>query len=559
MPLVGVVHAAATLDDALLSDLDVNRFEAVAAQGARRPEPRRRRRPPPAPALRALLRRGLLFGSPGQGNYAAANAALDAMAAARRAAGRPAQAIAWGPWAEVGMAARLGEQALRRWEARGVVGLSPDEGRRALRHAIAGGEAQVAVLNLRWSSLLHHFSKHPVPPLLEALMSSEQRRSVVDRAEPSEGEDDRDFLAALGEVDVGLRTDALADEIRAQVLQVLGLDDGYPVDPTHGFTEIGMDSLMAVELANRLGATVRLPLPSTVAFEHPTLVALTAHLALLLAEVLAPESAGPVAILDRTVADEAGDLTEAELAELAALTEAEITQFAPLAEDLEQRPFAPRVRGGPSVTAASPDDLRAIGDALAAIAPRPVRTGCRPITHADESTLHDVEAASVAGAVPRRRQEFAAGRALLRELLGVDRALPVGADRAPQLPAGSVGSLAHCEGVAVAAVAPDDHMAALGIDVEPATPLAPEVARVILRADDPDLDPHLAFAMKEAVYKAWSRLGGGMLDHHDVPSLRRARPSVHRTGSGRRRLACRAVGRGRRPLARAGPRPRPQH
>jgi 4'-phosphopantetheinyl transferase EntD len=118
--------------------------------------------------------------------------------------------------------------------------------------------------------------------------------------------------------------------------------------------------------------------------------------------------------------------------------------------------------------------------------------------------------------VATRRHEFATGRVLLRGLLGADVPIAVAADRSPVLPAGVVGSLAHAGSLAVAAVGAAEVARALGVDLEPATPLDDAVAEVILRPDEAGLDPHLAFTLKEAVYKAWSGTGGGMLEHHDV-------------------------------------------
>ncbi|MDP2291509.1 MAG: 4'-phosphopantetheinyl transferase superfamily protein [Actinomycetota bacterium] len=154
--------------------------------------------------------------------------------------------------------------------------------------------------------------------------------------------------------------------------------------------------------------------------------------------------------------------------------------------------------------------------ALAALAVPGVVTGARLIVAADLDELHDVERAKVANAVPRRQHEFASGRALLRELLGTNDTIPVGPSRAPHLPQGVVGSLAHDREVVVAAVTRDPAITALGIDVEPAEPLSSDMARVILRDDEAGLDAHLAFTLKEAAYKAWSTGGGRMLDHHEV-------------------------------------------
>lgn len=153
---------------------------------------------------------------------------------------------------------------------------------------------------------------------------------------------------------------------------------------------------------------------------------------------------------------------------------------------------------------------------LAALAPPGIVTGARLITPDDLGGLRVEERAAVANAVPLRQHEFASGRALLRELLGTAAAIPIGPTRAPLLPAGVVGSLAHDRMVVVAVVSRDPSVAALGIDVEPSEPLSGEMARVILRDDERDVDAHLAFTLKEAAYKAWSTGGGRMLDHHEV-------------------------------------------
>ena len=92
----------------------------------------------------------------------------------------------------------------------------------------------------------------------------------------------------------------------------------------------------------------------------------------------------------------------------------------------------------------------------------------------------------------------------------------VGPTRAPALPPGVVGSLAHDRLVAVAAICHDVEVTALGIDVEPTEPLSMDVARLIVRDDEAAIDAHLAFTLKEAAYKAWSNSGGRMLGHHDV-------------------------------------------
>ena len=157
----------------------------------------------------------------------------------------------------------------------------------------------------------------------------------------------------------------------------------------------------------------------------------------------------------------------------------------------------------------------ALDIALRSIAPDGVVTGSRRIDAADVELLKPEEWAAIRRSVDKRRHEFATGRVLLRQLIGSNSHIPIGHDRAPILPTGVVASLAHDDRFAVAAVAHATGWA-LGIDVEPVTPLASDIASLVLRPDEVALDAHLAFTLKEAAYKAWSRCGGRLLDHHEV-------------------------------------------
>jgi 4'-phosphopantetheinyl transferase EntD len=159
------------------------------------------------------------------------------------------------------------------------------------------------------------------------------------------------------------------------------------------------------------------------------------------------------------------------------------------------------------------DPHDALLTALRSLAPPHVTVGVRTI---GEWPMFDVEREQMKAAAPRRRREFASGRALLRDLIGIDVPIPSGSDRAPVLPPGVCGSLAHDERFVVAAVASCTDFRSLGLDIEPIGPLDRATAAAILRTDEAGLDAHLAFTLKEAAYKAWSGAGGGMLEHHDV-------------------------------------------
>ena len=150
------------------------------------------------------------------------------------------------------------------------------------------------------------------------------------------------------------------------------------------------------------------------------------------------------------------------------------------------------------------------------MAPSWVRTGARAIHAGDEAGLWPSERAAIARAVTTRRDEFATGRALLRHLIGDDVEIPVGPDRRPQFPIGISGTLAHDRDIAVAATTTQRTCRALGVDIEPAGVLDESVAHTICRPEERHLDAHLVFVLKEAAYKAWSSLGGRMLEHWDV-------------------------------------------
>ena len=158
----------------------------------------------------------------------------------------------------------------------------------------------------------------------------------------------------------------------------------------------------------------------------------------------------------------------------------------------------------------------ALDKALRSIAPPDVTVGVRRISAADLSSLFMLESVATRRAVPSRQREFATGRALLRQLIGCDIPIPVADSRAPILPEGVKGSLAHDVDFAVAGVTREHTIRSLGIDLEPQGELSHEIAEIVLRKDERGIDAHLAFTLKEAVYKARSGLGGEMLEHHDV-------------------------------------------
>ncbi|WP_330287180.1 SDR family NAD(P)-dependent oxidoreductase [Streptomyces sp. NBC_00576] len=279
-PLTAVVHAAGVLDDASLSALTPGRLASVLA--------------PKVDAAWHLheLTRGLdlasftlfsslagVLGNAGQGNYAAANAFLDALAARRRAEGLPAASLAWGPWATAGMAGDLDAAGLERLARLGAVPLTADEGL-ALFDAAAGLPGAFVAARLAPP-------RHPdgeVPHLLRGLLPRPARRAAQAASAPRSALADR--LARLPEA---ARAQALTDLVREQAADVLGHSGPATVDPVRPFKESGFDSLTAVELRNRLDAATGLRLPATLVFDHPTPEAVAA----LLHERFAPSVSQP--------------------------------------------------------------------------------------------------------------------------------------------------------------------------------------------------------------------------------------------------------------------------
>ncbi|MFD7631837.1 beta-ketoacyl synthase N-terminal-like domain-containing protein, partial [Streptomyces sp. NPDC059851] len=244
------------------------------------------------------------IGTAGQGNYAAANAYLDALAEQRRASGLAATSIAWGPWAEGGMAA---DQALEaRMRRGGVPPMNADLAITALRQAVGSDDATLMIADFEWATFAPGFTAVRAARLLgdlpeaEAVTSGPQQRA--DERSDGSGPSLAGQLTSLTESD---REAFLLDLVRAQVAEVLGHAGAEDIEAGRAFREIGFDSLTAVELRNRLGAATGLRLPATLVYDYPTPAALAANLltellgtqAAATAPVAAPADDDPIAIV----------------------------------------------------------------------------------------------------------------------------------------------------------------------------------------------------------------------------------------------------------------------
>ncbi|MFI6945109.1 SDR family NAD(P)-dependent oxidoreductase [Streptomyces sp. NPDC050422] len=272
-PLSGVVHVAGVVDNGVVGALTPDRVDAVL-----------RPKVDAAWHLHELTRdldlsafvmfssAGGLVLAAGQGNYAAANVFLDALAAQRHAEGLPACAMAFGLWGvDTGMTSvDMLDLAAERMAAQGLPALSEEEGLALFDAALASGLA--ATVPLRIDTNVLRSRAAALPALLRGLVRVPVRRS----AQSADGGDG--LLARLAGLDADARAAALLDLVRTQVAGVLGHASADAVEPERAFSELGFDSLAAVELRNRLGETTGLRLPATLIFDYPTAQAVAAFM-----------------------------------------------------------------------------------------------------------------------------------------------------------------------------------------------------------------------------------------------------------------------------------------
>jgi phthiocerol/phenolphthiocerol synthesis type-I polyketide synthase D len=260
--LRGILHAAGTLDDGILVHQSSERLATVFA---------------PKVAGGWLLHKlsmqyrldffvmfssaAALLGSTGQSNYAAANAFLDALAELRHHLGLPATSIAWGAWSDVGMAARL-KGALRP-SVTGVGSITPDGGMELQERAILSGRPTLAALTVDWNVLQTSRTAHSDWPLLQKLGGAAFNQEVqagpasltllVEKAAPAE------------------RLHVIKEYLKARISTVLMLTPEDVLHEDQPFAELGLDSLMALELKNELQISSGAALPSTFLFDYPDL------------------------------------------------------------------------------------------------------------------------------------------------------------------------------------------------------------------------------------------------------------------------------------------------
>ncbi|MGZ3459579.1 MAG: beta-ketoacyl reductase, partial [Archangium sp.] len=318
-PLRGIIHAAGVLEDGALVQQSPERFERVMApKVAGAWNLHRLTASRPLDFFVLFSSASAMLGSPGQGNYAAANAFLDALAHERRARGLAAQSLDWGPWAEAGMVGAADGSVARALERRGIRPLTTRRALELFGEALASGRPQVALMSVQWPVYLETLGALGRSSFYESLAPARTAEPRTAMATPRP----RHWLAEqLEAAQPQERPQLLARSLQEEVSRILRLD-ATTLDWRQGFAELGMDSLMAIELRNVLQKGLGVSVPATVALDHPTIDFLVQHL---LGEVLKLDvgQAPPAPpVLERkpedTLEEALDTLSDAELARLVA-------------------------------------------------------------------------------------------------------------------------------------------------------------------------------------------------------------------------------------------------
>lgn len=290
-PLRGIIHAAGVLDDGVLLQQTWQRFARVMAAKVNGSWNLHELTSHLPLDFFILFSSGAsLMGFAGQGNHAAANAFMDALAHYRQSKGLPGVSINWGAWSDVGAAA---EHNLEEQE---IETLSPQEGLQLLARTMQVDVytglpvyAQIGAFSVNWSQFFAPFTPGDEPRLFAEIAREIRQQATELSAKIQTAPTETDLLERLEAALPNKRLPILRDYIREQSALVLGLDRSHAIEPQRPLNELGLDSLMAVELRNKLGNAIGHTLPATLLFEYPTIQTLSDYLA---QEMVALEPSG---------------------------------------------------------------------------------------------------------------------------------------------------------------------------------------------------------------------------------------------------------------------------
>ncbi|MCB0207975.1 MAG: SDR family NAD(P)-dependent oxidoreductase, partial [Anaerolineae bacterium] len=303
-PLRGIIHAAGILDDGVLSRQTPERFAKVMAPKVRGTwHLHNLSQAYPLDFFICFSSMAAWLGSAGQGNYVAANAFMDTLMSHRHRLGLPGLSINWGPWAEAGMAAESSQGRRDWWHERGLNPITPEQGRSVLRECLNQEAAQVGILSVDWSIFLKN------PQTESSFYEKIDLPAVQRRARPAE------IYEQLKAISANERYAVLNAYLHGRLVEVIGLRSDQMIGSQQPLFDLGIDSMLALELKKRLETDLGYSLPSTVIFDYPTLDALT--------EFLMSKMFGEVS---EDMSPKTGDeLDPARLAEINQLSDDELT------------------------------------------------------------------------------------------------------------------------------------------------------------------------------------------------------------------------------------------
>ncbi|NEP12524.1 MAG: type I polyketide synthase [Symploca sp. SIO2C1] len=267
-PLKGVIHAAGVLDDRVLQNMSWSQFTKVMApkvQGTWYLH--QLTQDLPLDWFVCFSSMSSMLGNFGQGNYSAANAFMDAVAHYRQGLGLPGLSINWGAWAGGGMATSLDGGHQQRVDGMGMSAIEPEQGMQALGSLLSESASQVGVFPVNWSRFVQQFPGAQKTPFLSAWISTEP--SLAKKSA---------FREQLEAAVVSERQELLTTHMRSEIAKTLGWTDIQKIGMRQPLFDLGLDSLMAVELKNRLESSLETTFSSTLLFDYPTLEALVEYL-----------------------------------------------------------------------------------------------------------------------------------------------------------------------------------------------------------------------------------------------------------------------------------------
>jgi thioesterase domain-containing protein/NAD(P)-dependent dehydrogenase (short-subunit alcohol dehydrogenase family)/acyl carrier protein len=288
-PIRGVIHAAGVLADGILSDMSLDQLSRAMSpkvQGARNLHAATRELPLDFFVLFSSV--AAVLGSPGQANYAAGNAYLDALAHERRREGLPALSINWGPWAGSGMAAESGRD--ESVKSRGLALIEPQQGLDALGQLLKNRAPQVAVINAQWADMLRLLGSRQ-PQLLADIAADVQKSGGETSASRIDHDFRNRFLAAHGSE----RQSLVQAYIQQELARIMGVEP-TTLETNQPLSTFGLDSLLALELKNNLEGRLDFSLPMAKLMEGPSIESLAAETTRLLAAGAGESAAGPTGI-----------------------------------------------------------------------------------------------------------------------------------------------------------------------------------------------------------------------------------------------------------------------